>query len=182
MTATLFFLAAIAAADPARFRLAVHASGVAQPSAVLGGAGIALVVTVGAALAGESVINWLSVSPESWRIAAGIVAGFTGVRRLVGGPPVAEPTLGSVPAAVIPAAFPILVTPVVLMLAVTGGVDLGFGNVVTGFGAALILGAAAAALVPDDGESRLWLAGSRFLAAILVLVAVVSIISGIADI
>lgn len=181
MTATLLLVAAIAAVDPARFRLAVRASGVAKTSAILGGAGVAMVVVTGAALAGDSVLGWLSVRPESWRIAAGIVAGFTGVRRLVGGTPAAEPTLASVPAALIPAAFPMLVTPVVLMLAIAGGVDTGAGSVIAGFSAALVLGAAAAA-VPGEAGSRLWVAGSRFSAAVLVLAAVVMIISGIADV
>jgi small neutral amino acid transporter SnatA (MarC family) len=181
MTATLLFITAIAAVAPARFRLAVRASRVAVLGRVFGGALITLAVVAGVALAGDSILDWLSVRSESWRIAAGIVAGFTGVRRLLSGLPQPEPVLDRVPAALVPVAFPMLITPVVVTVALAGGVDLGVGNTVISFTVALGLAAATAA-VPGERTSTLWLGASRFAAAVLIVVAVALIISGIADI
>jgi small neutral amino acid transporter SnatA (MarC family) len=175
----MLFVAVLAAVDPAGARLAARRSGVDLPGAILGGAVIVLVAAGVLAGAGDAIVDWLSVRPESWRIAAGIVAGFTGVRRLVSGLPPAEPRTERVPA-LVPMAFPIMFTPTVATLAVAGGVDVGVAITAAAFAVGLAL--AAAAGVVAGGGDRLWLAASRFFGAVLVVAAVALVISGIADI
>ncbi len=182
MNLSLLVVAVLAAVDPARVRLAVRTSVPGVPAATMAaGAALALGALGTLAIAGDALLSWLSVRPESWRIAAGIVMGFTGVHRLLTGMPDAEPTLSDRMVAVVPVGFPILFTPAAVVLAVSGGVDVGAVATVVAFAAALGI-AGALSVAGTSSPDRLWLAASRLSGGILVVAAVAAIISGIADI
>lgn len=181
MSLPLFVLAVFAAVDPARVRLAVRSSAAGVSAATLvAGVALALGALGALAIAGDALLSWLSIRAESWRIAAGIVIGFTGVHRLLTGMPPAEPALSERTAAVVPIAFPILFTPAAAVLAVSGGVDVGV--IATGVAFAATMAVAGALSMAATSHARLWLTASRFSGAVLVIAAVAAIISGIADI
>ena len=127
-------------------------------------AGAALVV--GAVLVADPLLDALSISPESFRIAAGLVLAAAGVRTIVWPDPAPGPFA------------PVLVTPELAALAVSFGADEPAGKV---------LAAAALALVPALPAYRARGRASsalvaQFLAALQLVVAVALGISGIRDV
>ncbi len=131
-----FLLLAFAAAvNPCRTRLALPAS----RAAVALGSLIAL--AAGAALGGcgSVLLDALDVSPESFRLAAGLVLALEGLRALVVPRPAEEPELAGLGAALVPVAFPILLQPGVVVLALAAGGDGVAGEAVGALAVALLL-------------------------------------------
>jgi small neutral amino acid transporter SnatA (MarC family) len=126
-------------------------------------AGFAL-AAIGALLADE-LLDALAISPESFRIAAGLVLAVTGVRILVA------------PAPAGPFAA-VLVTPELAAFALSAGADASTSRVL-GTAAAALLVAAAVASAP--GRVPLALV-ARFLAALQLVVAVALVVAGIRDV
>jgi hypothetical protein len=154
----------LATTNAGRVALAVQACRPGRRSfAVALLAGVAIVVA--AALLADALLDALSISPESFRIAAGLVLGAAGVRTLVW--PRASGPFGAV-----------LVTPELVAVAVSFGADDPTGEV---------LAAAALALLPALLASRARRAetsalAAQFLAALELVVAIALVVAGIRDV
>ncbi len=89
----------------------------------LAGAGIALVVLVPIAAFARPVLDLVDISPATARIATGLLLAVTGI-LLVGWPmPTPEPSLPGGQAALVPVAFPTLLTPGLALLTLTASAD-----------------------------------------------------------
>jgi small neutral amino acid transporter SnatA (MarC family) len=119
MSFALLLLGFAAAANPFRARLALPESRIA----VALGAAVALTAGAGFAALGGPLLAAIDVSAESFRLAAGIVLAVEGARTLVWPRPGAEPELPGLAAALVPVAFPILLQPGVVVLALAAGGD-----------------------------------------------------------
>ena len=179
MRPLLFFLAAVnppylLGALPRGERRSLRAAAAAVASVI----GLVAV----AALAGWSgpILDALDVSPSTFRIAAGVVALGGGLVRFLD--PSADPlgSDGGWRLGVIPLAFPLLLAPDVVLLAVTLGADHGVAATV---GSALVALAVfvAASLVAPGRRSVVVVGASRLLAALLVVAGVVLAVDGIQD-
>lgn len=121
-------------------------------------------VAVGAVLA-DDLLDALAISPESFRIAAGLVLAAAGLRTIV------WPTPSGPFAA-------ILVTPALACLAVSFGADEATGAVLGAAAIALAVVAPAAVAPPRTPAGR----AAEFLAALQVIVAVALVVSGVRDV
>ena len=173
--------------------------------AVLGGlAGSALVVVV--SLLSGTVLSTLDVSRPALRIAAGVVAALAGIAALFRPAPAAEPALPGRRAALVPVAIPLTASPALVLLGLSAHADRGSAVVLvsvvlgtavlaalTAVGVAPAGGAAAAAGDADDGDpveaavpagpgARVARWAARFLAALLVALAVLLVIDGVFDV
>lgn len=184
MSGALLVIAYLAAINPARVRLGLPetAADRARPFVLGGGMLLGLGVVWALAAGSGPVLDWLEVTPETFRIAAGITAVLAAAVVLISPRPAEEPELSGWRAGLWPVAFPRLAAPQVLVLAVSTGSQEG---------AAATLGAAAVSLgvlgvlgfVPRRGVAEralLWL--GRVLAALLVAVAIWLIIEGIREV
>jgi hypothetical protein len=160
------FLAAgfLAATNAGRVALAFQADRPQPRSAALALlAGFGLVAV--AAVFADDLLDGLSISPESFRIAAGLVLGVAGARTLVWPHPATGPFAA------------ILVTPELACLAVSFGADEATWKVLAA--AAVALPFLVAAVTRPRGPMAL---AAQFLAALQLVVAVALIVSGIRDV
>jgi hypothetical protein len=127
-------------------------------------AGLAL-ISLGAVFA-DDLLDALSISPESFRIAAGIVLFITGVRPLV------WPYVPAGPFAAV------LVIPELACLAISLGADEGVGRVLGA--AAVVLPVVAVATLVHQREPMA--VAAQFLAALQLVVAVALVVSGLRDV
>lgn len=137
----------------------------AGPVAVAAAAAAGFVLAAVATLLAEPLLDALAISPESFRIAAGLVLAVTGMRTLLA-PAAAGPLVA------------VLVTPELAAFAVAAGADAPAGRALLAAAAALLLAAAAAAA---SRRAPLALA-ARFLAALQLVVAVALVVSGVRDV
>ena len=139
MTLALFVLAALCAVNAPRSRAVLPTDGgdgwfgyaedlevtgrpVRLPVA-LGGAAIALIVLLPIAAFADPLLDLVDISPATARIATGLLLVVTGI-LLVGWPmPGPEPSLPGHRAALVPVAFPTLLTPGLALLALTASAD-----------------------------------------------------------
>ncbi|MDX1690610.1 MAG: hypothetical protein R3290_06275 [Acidimicrobiia bacterium] len=184
MNGLLLGLALVAAVNPPRTRtgLPETTTGRARLPVLLLGSGIALAVVAGLAWWSGPLLDALDVSPETFRIAAGLVAGIAGLRSIIRTSPGAEPELPGLRSAVWPVAFPRLVAPEVVALAITAGSEDGVTGTVA---AAAVAFAALAALGPlrrgavTDGALR-W--AGAVLGMVLVVIGAVLMIDGVREV
>ena len=127
-------------------------------------AGLAL-IAAGVLLA-DDLLDALAISPESFRVAAGIVLAAAGIRTIVWPQP-----SGPLEA--------ILVTPALACLAVSAGADEGAGKTLAAAVIALAVVAIAAYAPPREPTAGL---AAQFLSALQVVIAVALVISGIRDV
>ncbi|HWB56932.1 MAG TPA: hypothetical protein VG479_08365 [Gaiellaceae bacterium] len=178
MTFWFLLLAFAASLNPCRFRLAFagRTAIVALGSLAALGAGAAL------CLSGGAVLDALAISPESFRLAAALVLAVEGVRALLAGSPRPAPELAGLTAALVPVAFPLLLQPGVVVLALAAG-----GDDVAAEG----IGALAVALLPVVGASLvarearadvLLLAGGRLLGALEIVAGAALAVDAIRDV
>jgi hypothetical protein len=155
----------LATMNAGRVALAAQASRPSPRSlaaAVLAGAAVVVAAVLGA----DRLLDALSISPESFRIAAGIVLAATGLRTIV------WPHAASAP-------FPaILVTPELAALAISFGADEPAGKVL----AAAVLALLPAALAYRARRRDTGALATQFLAALQLVVAVALGVSGIRDV
>lgn len=150
-----FLVAAfVATVNGPRVRLAHPERGLFLPA--LGALGLAAAAIAFA----EELLEALAISPESFRIAAGLVLAVAGLRTLV------RPVPGRAPA--LAAAF----TPELAVLAVSAGADDATGRAVAAAAVGVVLVLAPVRAVP----------AARFLAALQVVVAVALVVGGIRDV
>lgn len=184
MSTILLALAAMAAVNPPRTRLAVPEAGDrrARLPELAAGTLLGLGVAGSLALLSGPLLEWLSVTPETFRIAAGLVLAITGLRSLVWPRPSEEPELPGLRAALWPVAFPRVLTPEVAALALTAGSIEGVGPTVAWLAAAgvalVLLGVGRRGPVAD-GVLR-WT--GTLLAMLLVAAAAFVMIDGIRDV
>ena len=178
MSFAFLLLAFAAAVNPCRIRLALPAS----RAAVALGALLALAAGAALALAGSVLLDALEVSPESFRLAAGLVLTLEGLRTLVLPRPVDEPELGGLGAALVPVAFPLLLQPGVVVLALTAGGDEVAGEAIGALAVALLLVALAGALAIGARGEPLLVAGSRLLGALEIAAGAALAVDAIRDV
>jgi hypothetical protein len=154
----------LAATNAGRFALASAADRPPTRSvalALLLGAGLVVL----AVAFGDDLLDALDISPESFRIAAGLVLGTAGARTLVW----PEPGPGPFPA--------VLVTPDLACLALSFGADEAAWKVFAA--AAVALPLLMAAIARPRGPM---VVAAQFLAALELVVAVALIVSGVRDV
>ncbi len=185
MSFAVIVLTYLGATNPARLRLAVPqddttAAARWRPLAlgsvvVLGLAGVAVAVS-------RPLLDWLQISPETFRLAAGLVFILVGAWWVVLPHPAREPELPGLGAALVPITFPLLINPALFVAVISTGAD---ESAVTTIGSLAISLVALNLLgrIPTGDRSRSILAATaRILGAALMVVAVVFIIDGIRDV
>jgi small neutral amino acid transporter SnatA (MarC family) len=178
MSFGLLLFAFAAALNPCRTRLGLPESG----AALVLGAFVALAAGAGLAAAGSIVLEWLDVSPESFRLAAGLVLTLEGLRALVVPRPVAEPELPGLSAALVPVAFPLLLQPGVVVLALGAGGDGVAGEAIGALAAALVLVGLAGALPAGPRAVALLAAGGRLFGALEIAAGAALAVDAIRDV
>ncbi|RMH67012.1 MAG: hypothetical protein D6683_18160 [Actinomyces sp.] len=148
---------------------------------VLGGA---VFVAVAALVAGVSgpLLDAVSVTAPTARIAAGVALAVVAVRDLVTAPPSPEPSLAGDGAALVPLVFPYLANPGIVLLLLSVGHDRG---VAAAAALALAAGAslvAVAPVAPSRVTSRWWRAVGVVPTAVAVAAAVAVTVDGVLDI
>ena len=127
-------------------------------------AGVALIAA--GVIFADDLLDALAISPESFRIAAGIVLAASGVRTIVWPRP--SGPFGAV-----------LVTPALACLAVSSGADAATGRALGAAAIALALVAIVAASPPREPAAGL---ATQFLAALQVVIAVALVVAGVRDV
>jgi small neutral amino acid transporter SnatA (MarC family) len=178
VTFAFLAFALVAAVNPCRLRLALPD----RTGAVVLGALLALGAVAAIAALGGALLDALDVSPESFRLGAALVLALEGARALVLPRPGAEPELPGLRAAVVPVAFPLLLSPGVVALAVAAG----GGDVEPELLAALALALALALAVTLVGRSArsdaLLAAGGRLLGALEIAAGIALAVGAIRDV
>ena len=183
MSFAFYAFAFFAVANPFRWRLSLperdgRVRG--QPLAL----GVALLVGVAAPIsaAAGSVLDWLDISPETWRIAAGVVVVGAGLWVLAFPRRRDEPELAGMGAGVVPVFFPVLLAPELYVLLKSTGADETVGFTLASL--AIPIGALAVLTLQrrTPVSESVMTAMSRILAALAVVVGLALIISGIRDV
>lgn len=178
MTFAFLAFALVAAANPCRLRLVLPE----RREAVALGALLALGAVAALAALGGPLLEALDISPESFRLGAALVLALEGARFLVFARPAAEPELPGLRAALVPVAFPLLLSPGVVALAVAAGGD-GVEPEAVGATAAAFALVLAATLVPrDERAAALLVAGGRLLGALEVVAGVALAVGAVRDV
>jgi small neutral amino acid transporter SnatA (MarC family) len=178
MSLAFLVVAFVAAVNPCRARLGFDGP---WPPLVLGSALAALAAAALAAV-GEGVLDALDVSPESFRLAAGFVLVVEGARTLAWPRPATERGLPGPCAAVVPVAFPILLQPGLVVLALATGGDEVVGRAIAGLAVALGVAAAAGAIRGGARAEGLLVAGSRLLGSIELTAGVALAVDAVRDV
>ncbi len=178
MTFAFLAFALVAAVNPCRLRLVLPE----RVAAVALGCLVALGAVAAIAALGGALLDALDISPESFRLGAALVLVLEGARALVFARPAPEPELAGLKAGLVPVAFPLLLTPGVVALAVAAGGD----DVEPEAVAALAIACAftlAFTLVPRGGRAdALLAAGARLLAALEIAAGVALAVGAIRDV
>jgi small neutral amino acid transporter SnatA (MarC family) len=155
----------LATTNAGRVALAREASGPRPATVALALAAGAVLVVVATVFADDS-LDALSISPESFRIAAGIVLAFTALRTLL------SPAAAAGPFAAV------LITPELACLGISFGADEPLGKTLGAGAVAMAVAAIVAATrVPVPAALT-----AQLLAALQVVVAVALAISGMRDV
>jgi small neutral amino acid transporter SnatA (MarC family) len=142
----------------------------------------ALVIAAILVAVADPLLDALDVSPESLRIAAGLVLVVGGLRALAAPRPSADPGLTGRSAALVPVLFPLLLTPELALVLLSAGADERNAAALTGLAVALLLGVASTFVRPTSLADGLFVATTRLLGALLVLAGVGYVVDGIRDV
>lgn len=184
MNGLLAVAAFVAALNPPRTRLGLPEEANRRIRFVTTTAGvlIGIAILTGIAVAGEPALDALEVSPETFRIAAGLVLVIAAAWMLYRSSPPDEPLAPGRLAALWPVAYPRVVSPESLALSITVGASDGLGGVLPGLavasGALLLLGAVPTTMI----VRRLLAATGRILAVVLVVAGVWLILQGVREV
>jgi small neutral amino acid transporter SnatA (MarC family) len=171
-------VALVASTNPCRVRLVLPE----RRTAIALGALIALGSASGVAAVGGAFLDALDITPETFRLASAVVLALEGTRALVLARPAAEPELGGLGAALVPIAFPLLLTPGVVMLALTAGGDDIVGQAVGAFVATFALVVLVALIPRGVRADALLAAGGRLLGAVEIAVGVALAVDSLHDV
>ena len=161
MSFAFLLLALVTSVNPSRLRLVLPE----RRAAVALGALIALGSGAAVAAVGDAFLDALDITPETFRLASAVVLALEGARALVLARPAREPELGGLGAALVPVAFPLLLTPGVVMLALTAGGDDIVGWAVGALGVAYALVLLSTFIPRSTRADALLAAGGRLLGA-----------------
>ena len=161
MSFAFLLVALVTSVNPCRLRLVLPE----RRSAVAFGALIALGSGAAVAAVGDAFLDTLDITPETFRLASAVVLALEGARALVLARPTREPELGGLGAALVPVAFPLLLTPGVVMLALTAGGDDIVGWAVAALGVACALALLSTFIPRSTRADALLAAGGRLLGA-----------------
>lgn len=184
MTTALLVLAYLGAANPARARLGVPEAGDgrARLPALAGGSLLALGVVAALAACSGPLLRGLQITPQTFRIAAGIVGCLAAGYVLVVPRPAAEPVPAGWWSALWPVCFPLLVGPELLAVAVTTGSREGVAATLAAAGAALALLLALGAVRRRPLADRVLLWASRLAGLLLLVTGLWLAVDGIAEV
>ncbi len=183
MNLAMMVVAFVAAVNPFRVRPGLPQDGDrARPRVLAAGCALVFGLGVAAVAAAPSLLDALDVSPETFRLAAGFVMAVAAGWVLWFPHRGDEPELGGLAAAVVPVAFPLLLSPELVVLTISAGADEDAAAALAALAVALVAVLAVGA-IPQRGVTEAVLrAGSRLAAAGLMVAAVVLIVSGIRDV
>jgi small neutral amino acid transporter SnatA (MarC family) len=162
MSVGLVVLGFVGIVNPARVRLGLSAT--ARLDIVALGSLVVLGAAAGLAAGADRFLDALDVSPESFRLAAGFVLAFEGAWTLVRPRPYPEPVLPNRLAAFVPVAFPLLLTPGLVVLSLAAGADLDAGQTTAALLCALALLLPTLVVERSPGNEALLAAGARVVA------------------
>jgi small neutral amino acid transporter SnatA (MarC family) len=184
MSDVLLLVAFLTAVNPPRSRIGLPegSTGRMRPEALVVGAVASLGLIAALGWWSAPMLATLEITPETFRIAAGLVAILAGARAFALPVPVAEPEFGGWRDGLWPIAFPRILAPEVLMLAVAGATQNGVAaSTVAAAAAVAALGVLGA--VSGKGRSAGFLAAlGRVLAVLLILVGIFLMVDGIRDV
>ena len=178
MSFGFLLLALVASVNPCRVRLVLPE----RREAVALGALIAFGSAAGLAAVGGAFLDALDITPETFRLAAAVVLALEGARALVVARPAREPELGGLGAALVPVAFPLLLTPGVVMLALTAGGDDIVGEAVGALVVAFALVLLATLTPRGPRPDALLAAGGRLLGAVEIAVGIALAVDSLHDV
>lgn len=179
---TWWYLLAIAvvSVNAARIRPALPGSG--RHRVALAAAGAAIVFGLGLSAVGwaDALLEALAITPETWRIAAGVVALLGGAWVLAFPTRREEEGLAGWWTALVPVAFPLVLSPELAGFMVLFAVTERAGDWLSALLIALLTVPAAGVL--EVRRRGLWAASSRLAAALLIALSIAQIIEGIRDV
>jgi small neutral amino acid transporter SnatA (MarC family) len=170
--------ALVAAVNPCRLRLVLPE----RRAAVALGCVVALGAVAAIAALGGALLSALDISPESFRLGAALVLALEGARALVFARPAPEPELAGLRAALVPVAFPLLLSPGVVALAVAAGGDDVEPEAVAALAIACALALAATLVHRGERADAFFVAGGRLLAALEIAAGVALAVGAIRDV
>jgi small neutral amino acid transporter SnatA (MarC family) len=163
MNGILLAVTALAAVNPFRLRGGVpeEPSGRARLVPLVGGAALGFAALAGLAGVSGPFLDAIEVTPETFRIAAGLVAVAAGIRTVVRPEPGEEPELPGWRAALWPVAFPRVVSPEAAAVAITAGSIEGSAAATVVLAAALLVTTVLGVVARTARAASLfrWLAG-----------------------
>lgn len=179
MSVWFVVMSVFAALNPPRVALALAQTPRRDRTRALqGGVALAGLAVVVLAALGAWILNILEVTDETWRIAAGAVAVLSGAYHLSVRVVTPVPAITAPIHAVAPVAFPVVLVPEVVVLAVLYGATESFGVTLT----AAALGLATVAVWGAAGAGVATRGAARLLAALLITVGIALIVMGIRDV
>lgn len=144
----------------------------------LTGAAIATAMFVVAVLGSSSLLDWLQIEPETFRVAAGIVMAIGGAYTIWFGRWGSHADQRGRLAAIFPLGLPLLAGPAGLIAALSYSVDSGAGQTLAAVIVSVALGAVLVAVRPQRTSPALD-AVARITGALLVAIAAGLVVSGI---
>ncbi|HSE80604.1 MAG TPA: hypothetical protein VLA87_02785 [Gaiellaceae bacterium] len=151
-------------------------------AAVALGCVVALGAVAAIAALGGALLSALDISPESFRLGAALVLVLEGARALVFAWPAPEPELAGLEAGLVPVAFPLLLSPGVVALAVAAGGDDVEPEAVGALAIACALTLADTLIPRGERADTLFVAGGRLLAALEIAAGVALAVGAIGDV
>ncbi len=184
MNSLLVLTAYLAALNPARTRLGVpeDETGRARLGLLVAGTAIGLLTLTGLAAASRSVLEALEVSPETFRIAAGFVMVIVASWMIFVPVPTTEPVPAGSAAVLWPVAFPRVVSPETITLALSTGASDGLGLTLSGLAlaGAMLIVLGPVRVGPISG--RVMSSVGRVAAVVLVFIGVWLAIQGVREV
>ena len=182
MTGLLAIVAWLAVLDPPRTRLGFPERDAGRAKMGIVGPGVVLGITIllVIAAAAKSVLDALEITPEMFRIAAGFVLLIEATRMLLVPEPAQEPVAKGWRGAVWPVAYPRVITPAAIALALTTGASDGVPWLPMVIGGTALIGLGAVA--PGPMGRRVLVALGRLLVVVVVLAAVWLAIAGVREV
>jgi small neutral amino acid transporter SnatA (MarC family) len=177
MSTVASLLLVVVVMNPARVRLRLGSrSSAVRVKAAREGALLTCACVIGLAAASGPLLDAFEVAPETFQIAAAMVIIAAGIVTFAL-PPRRSESLASARAAFVPVAYPILLSPAVVLLTIsigsTQGVLFAFGCLVTSL--VLVIGAAR----PQRIGPGMWAAAARLTSAASVVLSVALLIDGL---
>jgi small neutral amino acid transporter SnatA (MarC family) len=182
MTLALLVVAAVCVVNPARVRSALPEDEAPLIAAL--GAAVALLALVPVAAAADPLVGALGLTTSTARMAVGVVLVVLGVVGVAAPPPQPEPRLPGRAAALVPIAFPVVCTPGLFLLVLSGSLDRS-APVALGVTALVLATIPALAVVlparPSPVQQRVTRAAGIVLAGVLVLSGLGLVMDGVFD-